>query len=274
MLLQNRVSGTAVTQDLLETDISVPVTYHREWQDGFGARGWKLDISIGEPSVIAATAEQGTRIPTSVLVHDILDHHLCGFAIGGHRNEAMALMQLASRTGADPRVDFRQIVDEDLMRGHCNSEPLRSFLPGEIAALVPGHIRDDKAIMDFLIREFGRDRLRDALVEHFATIGASVQNQVESHWRFLGLDYRRRSAMGMALQRVLDLVDRMARDRDWPQAHGRFLIGNRQCSVVIETPEPVRSEEPVVDAETASATESHGRPGNETSCCIGPSPGA
>lgn len=106
--------------------IQVPVTYRREWQDGFGARGWKLDVSIGEPSVIAATAEHGTRIPTSVLMHDILDHHPCGFGIGGHRNETMEPMQLASRTGADPCVDFRQIVDEDLMHGHCNGEPLRA----------------------------------------------------------------------------------------------------------------------------------------------------
>jgi hypothetical protein len=50
----------------------------------------------------------------------------------------------------------------------------------------------------------------------------------------------------MALQRVLDLVDRMARDRDWPQAHGRFLIGNRQCSVEMEIPDRIRIEEPVV----------------------------
>ncbi|MCA1806103.1 MAG: hypothetical protein LC646_12430, partial [Xanthomonadaceae bacterium] len=116
---------------------SIPVSYRREWQDGFGARGWKLDVSIDEPSVIAATAEHGMRVPTSVLVHDILDHHLCGFGIGGHRNEAMALLQLAARTGADPRVDFRQIVDEDLMQGHCNGEPLLAFLPDDLVALVP-----------------------------------------------------------------------------------------------------------------------------------------
>lgn len=225
---------------MLHAPLIVPVTYRREWQDGFGARGWKLDVSLGEPSVIAATAEHGTRIPTSVLVHDILDHHLCGFDIGGHRNEAMALMQLASRTGADPRADFRQIVDEDLLQGHCNGEPLRAFLPEEIDALVPEHLRDDKAVMDYLIREFGRDSLRDSLVERCVSIGASVQRQVESHWRRLGLDYSRRSALGMALQKLIERVDRMARDRDWPQAHGRFLIDDRQCGIDIEFPQRSR----------------------------------
>lgn len=65
---------------------AVPVTYAREWLDGFGARGWKLDVSMSDPSVTAATAETGNRIPTSVLVHDILDHHFSGLAVGGHRN--------------------------------------------------------------------------------------------------------------------------------------------------------------------------------------------
>lgn len=240
------------THDMSEAHISVPVTYQREWQDGFGARGWKLDVSIGEPSVIAATAEHGTRIPTSVLVHDILDHHLCGFGIGGHRNEAMALMQLASRTGADPRVDFRQIVDEDLIHGHCNGEPLHAFLPEALTVLVPEHIRGDKASMEFLVRELGRDGLRGTLIEHFVTIGTAVQDQVVTHWRHLGLDYGRRSAMGIALQRILVQLDGLAREHNWPYAHGRFVIGTHQCGVDIEIPERIRIEAPVVDRDDAT----------------------
>jgi hypothetical protein len=217
---------------------SIPVSYRREWQDGFGARGWKLDVSIAEPSVIAATAEHGTRVPTSVLVHDILDHHLCGFGIGGHRNEAMALMQLASRTGADPRVDFRQIVDEDLMQGHCNGEPLLAFLPDDLAALVPAQARDGKSVIGFLRDALGEDALRERLVAHFVTIGEAVQQDVESRWRRVGLDYRLRGPMGLALQELLVRVDALAREQDWQQAHARFEVGNSECTLTLDAAEP------------------------------------
>jgi hypothetical protein len=221
-------------------EISIPVTYKSVWLDGFGARGWKLDVSIGAPSVIAATAEHGTRIATSVLVHDILDHHLCGFEIGGHRNEAMALIQLASRTGADPRQDFRQIVEEDLMRGHCNGEPLRSFLPQDLVALLPDHARDDRDIINFLSREFGKDALQDTLVDHFVTLGASVQYKVELHWLFMGLDYKHSREMGLALQHLLVQVDQLVREQDWEQAHGWFSIGNQRCAIELDMPVPIQ----------------------------------
>ncbi|MDT8388146.1 MAG: hypothetical protein RQ736_11580 [Thiogranum sp.] len=216
--------------------IAVPVTYQREWQDGFGARGWKLDVSINEPSVIAATAETGERIPTSVLVHDILDHHLCGFRIGGHRNEAMALLQLAARTGADPRVDFRQIIDEDIMHGHCNGESLRAFLPPDLAEQLPADLDDDRSLIQHLRSVIDETVLRERLVQHFVQIGESVQSQVEAHWRDLGLSYRRRSEMGKALQQLLARVDKQARDQHWEQAHGRFMVGDQECALVLETP--------------------------------------
>ena len=63
------------------TDVQLHCCYRSVWQDGFGARGWKLASAIDDPAVIAATAETGERIPTSVFVHDILDHTLCGLAM-------------------------------------------------------------------------------------------------------------------------------------------------------------------------------------------------
>lgn len=218
------------------TEAAVPVTWQREWRDGFGARGWKLDASIGEPSVIAATAEHGERIPTSVLVHDILDHHLCGFGIGGHRNEAMALMQLASRTGADPRPDFRQIVEEDIMQGHCNGESLRSFLPEDLVTSLPADVQDGKAIIESLLAAMDIDVLRERLVQHFVDIGESVQRRVEARWRSLGLQYDRRGAMGLALQKLLVQVDALVCEQRREHAHGRFMVGNRECAMVLDTP--------------------------------------
>ena len=87
-------------------NVVVRVTYRSEWPDGFGARGWKLDIALDDPEIIASTPSPGERINTSVLVHDILDHYVSGFPPSGHRNEAMALIQLSTRTGSDPRSDY------------------------------------------------------------------------------------------------------------------------------------------------------------------------
>lgn len=217
--------------------VTVPVSYRRQWQDGFGARGWKLDVSLHEPSVIAATAAHGERIPTSVLVHDILDHHLSGFAIGGHRNEAKALVQLAARTGSDPTQDYAQIIDEDLLNGHCNGESLRAFLPADLLAYLGNPVLDDRAAIQVLVEQLGREALRARLVEHFFAIGEAAQPGVERHWFQLGLDYQNRAALGLALQALLAAADAAACEADWPQAHGRFLLRDRDCTLEIDTPE-------------------------------------
>lgn len=217
--------------------IAIPITYRHEWPDGFGARGWKLDAAMDEPSVIAATAETGENIPTSVLIHDLLDHHLSGFAVGGHRNEARALMQLASRTGANPEVDFAQIVDEDLLaRGHCNGEPLLDFLPADVLAHVPAGMEDGKELMKTLARRWGRDALRTRLIRHFRELGEAAQTMVEAHWRSLGLDYGLREAIGLALQAVLRPADAQVRVEGWHHAHGRFLVGNEICTLELDSP--------------------------------------
>lgn len=48
---------------MTEPCITVPVIYRHEWADGFGARGWKLEVAIDDSEVIAATSETGLRIP-------------------------------------------------------------------------------------------------------------------------------------------------------------------------------------------------------------------
>lgn len=217
--------------------IAIPITYRHEWPDGFGARGWKLDAAMDEPGVIAATAETGENIPTSVLIHDLLDHHLSGFAVGGHRNEARALIQLASRTGADPEVDFAQIVDEDLLaRGHCNGEPLLDFLPADVLAHVPAATADGREVMNALIQRWGREALRARLIRHFREVGEAAQGAVEAHWRSLGLDYGLREAIGLVLQAVLRPADAQVGVEGWHHAHGSFLVGDEVCALELDSP--------------------------------------
>lgn len=216
--------------------VNIPVTYMSSWNDGFGARGWKLDCSIGEPSVIAATAEAGQRIPTSVLVHDILDHHLCGVDIGGHRNEAVALIQLQKRTGSDPLPDFTQIINEDLMHGRVNGESLRSFLPDDLRQFLTDDLEDDKQAITVLCDRLGEDKLRQRLLQQFVDIGLKADKSAQQAFEKHGLDYSKRSEIGLCLQAILSGADQLLRERDVEQAHAQFWIDHQQCGLDIRQP--------------------------------------
>ena len=167
-------------QNLLRADdgcVQVPVTYKKVWDDGFGARGWKVDATIGDPEIIASTRETGQRINTSVFIHDILDHFLSGFGVSGHRSEAMALIQLSKRTGSDPRPDYEQLVREDILNGRVNGEALMDFLPADLYALVPeSTTMTDKQTVAFLREQTGEDRLIKSLVDNFFKLGKEGEN--------------------------------------------------------------------------------------------------
>jgi hypothetical protein len=211
--------------------VAVAVTYMRQWHDGFGARGWKIDASIGDPVIIASTRETGNRIPTSVFVHDVLDHYLSGFGISGHRSEAMALVQLSRRTGSDPLPDYRQLIAEDILNGVVNGESMTDFLPCkllEIVALSNGKEcrLSDSQIIDYLVAELGRDRLLDVLAEHFLAIGMTGEPHAQLSWASLGLDDGRRADMGLAIQRLLERVDTQAEKNDTENMKGFLSIHN------------------------------------------------
>lgn len=219
-----------------EASVLIPVTYRAEWQDGYGARGWKLDVSLDDPEVIAATAETGRKLPTSVLVHDILDHHLCGLALGGHRNEAIALHQLSLRTGADPQPDLLQMVDEDLMHGGVVGESMRDFLSEELRAVLPPGLNGDRSVVEYLAARMGRDRLRQSLLRRLCDIGRDMSDGAVEHYRRSGLDPARRGVLGLALQALLVRVDAQALSENWQEAHGRFALSDRRCALEIDNP--------------------------------------
>lgn len=215
----------------------IPVTYKPEWQDGFGARGWKLDCTLDDPNVIAATAETGCQISTSVLVHDMLDHYISGFPLSGHRNEAMALIQLASRTGSDPRPDYTQMVDEDLMQGHVSGEQLRSFLPPVFLKFIPDDSMSGEQVISMLVDKLGRSVLRTALIDHFFELGERGIPLAQASWQRHGLDYQLRKQFGLCLQKLLIRGDNVVREKECSYAHGEFLLNNRFCQLHITTPD-------------------------------------
>lgn len=212
------------------------VTYRDEWQDGFGARGWKLDSTMSDSTVIASTAYTGENVTTSVLIHDILDHLLCGFGFSGHRNEAMAVIQLASRTGADTEISFHPMVEE-VMRGLILGESIETFLPDTLKRHLPDSPLSNEESMSCLSRRVGKLQLRSLLLAHFQAIGEEGVGPAKAHWHRAGLDYDRRTAIGLYLQELLVQADEMALTRRWQHARACFLVDNRECGLYIKYPE-------------------------------------
>jgi len=214
----------------IDTDkIRIPVTYKKSWDDGFGARGWKVDVTIGDPQIIASTRETGQRIKTSVFVHDILDHFLSGFGVSGHRSEAMALIQLSRRTGASPEPDYRQIIEEDILNGRVNGESMSSFLPSSLKELLP----EDKSMLDkeiilFLKDKLGNENLTNVLVKHFFSLGKMGEEHAETNWKQLGLDHDKQKEIGNALQELLVEIDCKVEEMELDEDKGFIAIeGNR-----------------------------------------------
>ena len=218
-------------KNLLQTDygsVQVPVTYKKVWDDGFGARGWKVDATIGDPAIIASTRETGQRINTSVFIHDILDHFLSGFGVSGHRSEAMALIQLSKRTGSDPGSDYEQLVREDILNGIVNGETLMDFLPANLLALLPENTAmTDKETMAYLRGQLGESRLIKSLVDNFFNIGKKGEAHADDSWKTLGLDTKKRTDIGLALQSLLGAIDKTVEEIGVEELHGMISIDDK-----------------------------------------------
>jgi hypothetical protein len=217
-------------------EVRIPCVYQQVWEDGYGARGWKLSKNVSDPEVIASTAATGDQIPTSVFVHDILDHALCGLGASGYRDEAIALIQLASRTGADPTTDFAQMVDEDLLQGRVLGEEFRTFLPDDLAMQLPSAMQNGKEIIAWLEARLGRGTLRKRLIAYFFEMG--VVGAVGACERFSshGLDYGRRGPLGLALQSLLQQADKFVQRNNWARAVGEVRIADGRCRFEIREP--------------------------------------
>ncbi|KPV41747.1 hypothetical protein AN478_01390 [Thiohalorhabdus denitrificans] len=225
-------------------ECSVPVLYQATWQDGFGARGWKLREAAEEGEVIAATPYPGERIPTSVFIHDILDHWVPGFSLSGHRSEAKALVQLAARTGSDPVPDYGQMVDEDLLRGDCHGEALETFLPPELADRLPAE-GPDRARMRALVEELGAGLVRATLIARFVELGWAGMEEAQAGWLARGLVYERRASMGLALQALFERVDARALEAGWAEADGEVGLARDHVAFRIHQPEAMEEVRPL-----------------------------
>jgi hypothetical protein len=217
-------------------DVSLDCVYRVDWPDGYGARGWKLRAALGDPEIIAATAETGERIPTSVFVHDVLDHALCGLKPSGPYDEAIALGQLASRTGADPTPDFEQIVDEDLLSGTSIDAAWLEWLPSDLQGCVADGLRDPKAMVAALQQHIGRADLRRRLIEQLGTLSLAGAAAARAHFERFGLSYEKRSQIGMALQGLLQQADEFVLDRECVEADAKVRFSPTACRFELIAP--------------------------------------
>ncbi len=216
------------------TLVCVPTSFHESWPDGLGARGWKLDANRDDPEIIAATSDASGAIPTSVLVHDTLDHLLCGFAPSGHRAEAMALEQLARRTGSDPTPDYRQMAREDLLTGQVVGEPMYLFIGAELRRRLPPAAADwdDRSVINELRERLGDDALVEHLVTRMASLGRAGRPHAFLSWRTTGFPYSRRAYLGLRLQRLLEQMDAWVEAEGLTDTSGEIRIGQGGCSFV------------------------------------------
>lgn len=216
-------------------NVSLPATYCTEWKDGYGVRGWKLDVAIGDPAVIASTEETGKQIPTSVFVHDILDHHLCGLPMSGHRNEAIALNLLFERTGSSPVPDYTQMVEEDILRGEVNGEAMTSFLPETLLADIPEEYRKNGVtIIQYLSEKLGKDALIRTLVDHFRTLGKEGYQTAKESWNTTGLDFQRRKTIGLCIQKLLEESSPFLKENTPEVLHADIRLSNEQCGLLLK----------------------------------------
>ncbi len=237
----NRYTADILKQ--LDDGILLFATYKKVWKDGFGARGWKLNATIGDPEIIASTRQTGQRVNTSVFVHDILDHLLSGFGVSGHRSEAMALRQLSKRTGSDPRPDYKQMVIEDILNGRVNGEDLARFLPHGMLAMLPvDEELTDKEVVAYLNNAMGVDALVAALVDHFFTLGKQGEAHAVKSWAKLGLNPDKATNMGLALQALLEKVDTEAEHSSVDSINASIVINNEECIFIAQPNSPGCSE--------------------------------
>lgn len=216
-----RPTGTNAATDA--PGVILPARYAESWADGFGVRGWKLDLPGQGDDVIAATPFTGERIPTSVFVHDIVDHYLCGFALSGYRDEAGALIQLAQRTGSDPVPDFVQIIEEDLLPGAVAGEDWRELLPASLVAVVEA-APDVRSGMARLREEWGDGVLRALWIAGFVATGWGLAGDARAAWERHGLDYADRGRTALALQRLFERADAAVLEAGWTRARGEFRV--------------------------------------------------
>jgi len=211
--------------------VQFDLTYQSEWQDGFGAQGWKLDVAMKDPQVIACTTYTGEKSLTSVLVHDILDHLVSGFWLSGYENEARATAMHGIRNGIEVRSSYEWMANEILSsKPICDN--LTDYLPARISKEITAFNTNDEAV-EFLFDNYGIAQVSNFIVEVFFRIGLSGVPIALARWQQQDLAFDRMHAIGLCLQSLL--VDAQDAIANWnaEKASASIYLNNDACEFIV-----------------------------------------
>jgi predicted lipid carrier protein YhbT len=118
------------------------------------------------------------------------------------------------------------------MNGRVDGEELVTFLPVNIRSLLPlDTTMTDKERIVFLKRTIGEKALIEALVDNFFVLGNAGDDHAVKSWKRLGLNPGKRTEIGLALQNLLDTVDREVEELDIEMLEAFITICNIKCSL-------------------------------------------
>lgn len=213
--------------------VCIPVIYRAEWDDGFGAQGWKLEAAVDDRQVIACMSYTGHKSPTSVLVHDILDHLVSGLSLSGYHNEAVATTLHGLRNGIEFQSSFEWMVDEIVAATQLN-ESLSPFLSSAVVSLLTADAEPGLPQKNHLLDRLGKDALRKVLLAGFFRVGLAGVPRAIQQWADQGIDFSKTRAIGFALQALLQRADSYVSERKSRCANARFIISNDTCHMHID----------------------------------------
>lgn len=215
--------------------VTVPLVYRTDWDDGFYARGWKIEGEMRRGAVIASTSTISGASPTSVPVHDILDHWVSGFSCHEWIGEAKAIVMHGLRNGIDVRRSLQAMAQEMAQGGYSlrgGEEPLSAG--GSVDADCPARasLRGERKRRSAAVEESFTTRV-NVLTMALHRRGLEGVGEAVQRWRWHGLEFGRMELIGRALQELLNAAEcRLAKSKAH-EAKGVVTITNQECCMTL-----------------------------------------
>ena len=158
------------------------------------------DSGGGFPTFPSSTAI-GPASPTSVPIHDVLDHWVCGFGWRTYSDEAKATVMHGLRNGIDVRKSF-ELLAEDLIADQNPLEPIELFNLYR-GLLLGGALNPSREAFNRVICQMGHEKAIASTSMSLHRIGLEGIHEAQRQWQKLGLNLSLMGHIGLALQELL-----------------------------------------------------------------------